>query len=192
MTPHSRRGIQWNKAKARTQATTEPRPAACILTCSPCCNLSGSMGERTSRLGQDAETLDESATTVIAQDVLNQGKQARLDDWGKRYPTLVDDVALCVANMIEYEEENIGGLAGVWHCACTCEQFTKYRIALLMAGILGVSAAHLSGDPEPPKGAPRPRDTMLDCSDLDALGLLPKMTPLREALPEVLAPFKPL
>mmetsp|Transcript_28797 Transcript_28797/g.51510 ORF Transcript_28797/g.51510 Transcript_28797/m.51510 type:complete len:300 (-) Transcript_28797:81-980(-) len=135
---------------------------------------------------KDPEGLEESAITVLASNVMRKDTAAKLDDWGKRYPTLVDDVAQCMSKMIEYEAVRKGSLTGIWHCGCTAEVFTKFAVAKLMGEVLGLPTSHLSGDPNPPAGAPRPHDTKLDCSDLERLGLLPRMTPLREALPQVL------
>jgi len=42
---------------------------------------------------KDPESLQESAVTVLADAVMRHSHPAKLDDWGKRYPTLVDDVA---------------------------------------------------------------------------------------------------
>lgn len=70
----------------------------------------------------------------------------------------------CISNMIEHEAVNHGSLAGIWHCACGGETFTKYTIAKLMGEVMGVSTTHLSSDPSPPTvssdhgPAPQPLD----------------------------------
>jgi hypothetical protein len=54
-----------------------------------------------------------------------------------------------------------------------------------MGEVLGVPIEHLSGDPNPSAGAPRPRNCELDISRTEALGV-GRQTPLREGLGECL------
>lgn len=125
----------------------------------------------------NVESLDESAVTAVVKDVRSQ-KHAKVDHWANRYPTFVDDLALVIRDMAERR------LKGIYHW-CGPERFTKYEMALVMGGILGVSTAHLEPDPNPPVGAPRPRDCKLDTSALTSLHIC-HHTPFRDALHRVL------
>mmetsp|Transcript_27874 Transcript_27874/g.88988 ORF Transcript_27874/g.88988 Transcript_27874/m.88988 type:complete len:307 (+) Transcript_27874:48-968(+) len=141
---------------------------------------------------EDIESLDESATTVIASAVLS-GRPAAVDDWGKRYPTNTKDLAACIGNLLEYHFGGAaaGGIGGkVFHFANNEVQFTKFTIAALIGEVLGVPTGHLTSDPNAPQGALRPRDTQLDTSALEALGLMPPLTPLREGLLAACSRFK--
>lgn len=125
----------------------------------------------------DVETLEESAVTAVVKDVRSE-KPVKVDHWARRYPTLVDDLALVIRDMAERR------LKGVYHW-CGPECFTKYEMALAMGEILGTSTSHLEPDPNPPGGAPRPRDCQLDTSALTTIGIC-HQTPFRDALKRIL------
>ena len=136
----------------------------------------------------DCETLSESASLVVAE-VLRSTTPQKVDNWGARFPTLVDDVARCLKLIIDEVRRNPYRMAGVYHCSAP-ERTTKFLQALAMASILGVSAEHLAPDNAPPAGAPRPQNTQLDCSSLWAkLGMRLEFTPLHEGLEQALFPF---
>ena len=107
----------------------------------------------------------------------------KIDDWATRYATHTGDVARVLAAMVgralqqqqrqQQEEDGEGGaLKGIFHfsskekCSGGREEggreggraYTKYSISLLIGEIFGESTDHLEPDPEPPKGAPRPKD----------------------------------
>jgi dTDP-4-dehydrorhamnose reductase len=114
----------------------------------------------------------------------------KVDNWGVRFPTLVDDVSRCLKGLLDAKRADKAALTGIFHCSSP-ERATKYEQALLMADVLGVPASHLSPDGDPPPGAPRPQNTQLDCSGLwAALGTRVEFTPLREGFAKALAPFK--
>jgi S-adenosylmethionine synthetase len=123
------------------------------------------------------EFVEESAVTAVLKDVRNP-KPAAVDDWGQRYPTFVDDVAV-VCHQLMQQKPN-----GIFHW-CGDERFTKYQQAVLMGELLNISTSHLRPDPNPPSGAPRPHDCRLDCSLLESLGV-GRRTAFREALGTVL------
>jgi S-adenosylmethionine synthetase len=66
------------------------------------------------------------------------------------------------------------------------ERFTRYGLARLMGELLGLPTDHLSPDPGPPTGAPRPYDCQLVTTKLEATGLAAPTTPLRDGLRAVL------
>jgi dTDP-4-dehydrorhamnose reductase len=124
------------------------------------------------------ETATESAVTALTTDVRN-GRPTAIDNWGRRYPTYIPDVAVLIRQMIE---RHLAGKAmgGIWHW-CGNEPYSKYDQAILIGKILNLSTAHLRADPNPPLGAPRPRDCLLDCSALETLGM-GQRTPFAQAL----------
>ena len=109
----------------------------------------------------------------------------KVDDWGVRFPTAVDDVSRCLRALIDAKRGKPAAVTGIFHCSSP-ERSTKYGQALLMAELLGVPSEHLTPDPEPPAGAPRPQNTQLWA----ALGARVEFTPLRDGLAKALAPFR--
>jgi S-adenosylmethionine synthetase len=113
---------------------------------------------------RDSESLSESASLVVAEKLLDTSAGAVVDDWGMRFPTLVDDAAVVLRKLIALKAAGGADAAqGVLHVSSP-HCVTKYQLAMLMARILGVSGAHLSADAQAPKGEPRPRNTQLDCA----------------------------
>ena len=136
--------------------------------------------------GVDQATLDESASLVVANVLKGASTEPKkVDDWGIRFPTLVDDVSAALKLIIDRQRQP-EKLSGIFHCTAS-ERTTKYTLALMMAEILGVPSAHLVADSEPPAGAPRPQNTQLDPSSLwAAVGSEVKFTPLRDGLAKAL------
>ena len=132
------------------------------------------------------ETLAESASLVVANVLKGAAAEPKkVDDWGVRFPTLVDDVARALQLLIDRQGQP-EKLSGIFHCTAS-ERTTKYRLALMMAEILGVPSEHLVADSEPPAGAPRPQNTQLDASSLwAAVGRKVEFTPLREGMAKAL------
>ena len=106
-----------------------------------------------------------------------------------RYPAHTDDVARAVAliaeRLMQVAQHAVGG---TYHFAGG-EQFTKYGMALLIAKELAVNTHLIKPDPNPPSGAPRPKDCRLDASRLSSLGFVPGIR-FSDGVREVLAPFK--
>ena len=73
----------------------------------------------------------------------------KVDNWGVRFPTLVDDVSRCLKGLLDAKRADKAALTGIFHCSSP-ERATKYEQALLMADVLGVPASHLSPDGDPP------------------------------------------
>ncbi len=99
----------------------------------------------------------------------------RQDDWAARYATHTGDVARVLAAMVgkalQQQQQKVGeALQGIFHFSSKekCGEreggknggraYTKYTISLLIGEILGQSTEHLEPDPDPPRGAPRPKD----------------------------------
>ncbi|MFT3850939.1 MAG: SDR family oxidoreductase [Propionivibrio sp.] len=132
------------------------------------------------------ETLSESPVTELAAKII-EGRAFKAEDWAMRYPAHVDDVARALALIAEHLMQGEPGIGGVYHFA-SGEQFTKYGMALVIAQVLGADAGLIAPDPNPPAGAPRPKDCRLDASRLAALGFVPRIR-LADGLREALAPF---
>ncbi len=134
------------------------------------------------------ESLDESAVTILAHNMLRaRGSAAALpmEHWATRYPTLTDDVAVVLRQMVE-RHLRAGDLHGVYHWS-GAEPMTKYEMALAMAPHVAFDASRLTGDANPPAGAPRPRNCHLDTERLDRLGI-GRHTPFADAIAGILRP----
>lgn len=133
------------------------------------------------------ETLAESPVTELAAKVF-EGKSFKAEDWAARYPAHVDDVARALALIAEHLMRGTPGAGGIYHFA-SGEKFTKYGMALVIAEVLGADASLITPDPNPPAGAPRPKDCRLDASRLAALGFVPRIR-LVDGVREALEPFR--
>ena len=133
------------------------------------------------------ETLAESPVTELAAKVL-EGRPFKAEDWAARYPAHVDDVSRALALIAEQLMKGIPGTGGIYHFA-SGEQFTKFGMALVIADILGADTGLITPDPNPPAGAPRPKDCRLDASRLAALGFVPRIH-FVDGVREALGPFR--
>jgi len=150
-------------------ATLAAHPSACVL--------------RLPILYGAVERLQESAVTDVAATLLASDGPLTLDDWAVRRPTDVADVASAIRQMVAH-----GGVTGIHHWSAT-EAFTKYGMGLAMAALLGIDAGRLLPLSEPAGGAPRPRDTTLDCGSLAGI-VAGARGRLVDRLPAILAPFR--
>ncbi|WP_263771651.1 dTDP-4-dehydrorhamnose reductase family protein [Propionivibrio soli] len=133
------------------------------------------------------ETLGESPVTELAVKLL-EGRPLTAEDWAMRYPAHADDVAEAVATVAAgLTSDSMPRFTGIFHFAGR-EQLTKYGMARVIADALGADAALVRADPNPPAGAPRPKDCRLDSSRLDALGFTPRIR-FAEGIRAALAPF---
>lgn len=132
------------------------------------------------------ETLAESAVTVVAANLLalKPGTTLVVEDWATRYPTHTDDVAVVLRQMVEHRAAD-PRFGGILHWSGG-EAFTKYGMACRMADALGVPRARLVSDPTPGTGAPRPKDSHLDCAALVGLGI-GRHTSFAAAIPRILS-----
>jgi len=134
------------------------------------------------------ESLAESPVTELAARLLD-GREFSVEDWAMRYPAHADDVARAVALIAgQLAQASSRGVGGTYHFA-SGEQFTKYGMALVIAKELALAAHLIHPDPNPPSGAPRPRDCRLDASRLNSLGFVPGIR-FADGVREALAPFK--
>ena len=124
-------------------------------------------------------------------DALKQtGKPAKMDDYQIRFPTLVDDVA-AVCSFIADKCINDFSMTGIWHWSST-EAMTKYSMVYQMAEMFGLPHSHLTPNPNPPAGTPRPHNTALECSSLESMmpdGGASLHTPFKQAVKQCLQPF---
>jgi len=132
------------------------------------------------------EDFDESPVTAIAGDVVSaEGKEIVFDDWATRYPTYTEDVAVVLRQLVQYRDTH-GTRPGpqTFHWSGD-EPMTKFGIGKAISETLGVSCDNLVPNPDPPPGAPRPRDCHLDTAALDQLGI-GQRTPFRTGVKHVL------
>jgi dTDP-4-dehydrorhamnose reductase len=117
-------------------------------------------------------------------EALRGGYVGAVDDWATRFPTWVDDVGVFLTHWTAALERG-EDVSGVWHVSGR-EAVTKYAMARRIAAVLHLSADGLQPSAQPMDGAPRPRNSQLDCSRALARGWLP-CTPFDEALRQVAA-----
>jgi dTDP-4-dehydrorhamnose reductase len=135
----------------------------------------------------NVEYLDESSVTVIAQNMLNargSEKKLSMDHWALRYPTLTDDVAVVLRQMLEHHWSK-SPLTAIYHWSNN-EVLTKYEMAMAFASTLNFDPAQLVPDMTPPSHAvPRPKDCHLDSSLLESLGI-GQRTPFAQTIQDIL------
>ncbi len=119
----------------------------------------------------EVERLTESAVTSVAANLLalKPGEFLAVEDWALRYPTHTGDVAVVLRQMIEHRAAD-PAFGGILHWSGN-EPFTKHGMACLMADALGIPRECLVADPSAGTGAPRPKDSHLDCAALTLLGI---------------------
>jgi len=131
----------------------------------------------------DCEALKESASLTVAKALCTREPKT-LCNWGLRFPTACDDVAAGICALV------LKDARGVVHFSSP-HSVTKFEMSLVMAELMGVSAEHLTGDSNPPAGAPRPQNTQLDCSGTwQILGRPHEFVTLRGGLARALEPFR--
>lgn len=125
-----------------------------------------------------AEESKESAVNVL-MDVMwkSQDKDSRtkIDDWAKRYPTNIEDVArVCVDTATKYlAGEQQHRLPRILQFSSE-DQFTKYEICALFAEIMGLSLDGMVADKagnDPNASVQRPYDTHLTNQALKDIGI---------------------
>ncbi len=128
---------------------------------------------RISILYGPVESLKESAVTEVAI-ALKTATPRLTDDWANRYPLHVDDVSsalLAIVNAYGRDPASIAKFGAFPRFLLSgFPSYTKYDMVNIMAKSLGIDASHIQPDPNPPKGAPRPRDCRMDTSRLESLG----------------------
>lgn len=133
----------------------------------------------------DVEFLEESAVTIIAKKLLT-GQQQEIDNWSTRYPTHTNDVALVLRQMIEHRMQNVL-LDPVCHWS-TDKPYTKYEMARLMCDIMHIPRCRAQKENHPKPGAVRPKNTHLDSSYLQSLGV-GRHTAFEKGIADSIKPF---
>ncbi|MCD6393191.1 MAG: SDR family oxidoreductase [Planctomycetes bacterium] len=114
------------------------------------------------------ESLDESPVTVIANQLL-AGREQKFDNWSTRYPTHTGDVAFVLRQIIEHKRNN-PTFGGICHWSGN-EAYTKFRMAQVISDIMNIPKQNVTGQDTPAPGAIRPKNTHLDCTLLESLGI---------------------
>lgn len=135
----------------------------------------------------EVEKLEESAVTVMFDKIQFSNKSANMDHWQQRFPTHVKDVATVCRQLAEKRMLD-PSIKGTFHWSGN-EQMTKYEMACAIADAFNLPSSHLRPITDSPVlGAQRPRNSQLDCSKLETLGI-GQRTPFRIGIKESLWPF---
>ena len=131
------------------------------------------------------EYLKESAVISLTQKLLDakDDEKVTIDNWATRHPTLTDDVADVIRQMLVYTEEHLN-LKGIFHWSSD-EAMTKYDMACIIADFLDFNRNRIVADNNPPAGAPRPQNSTLDTTELRIKGI-EKQTLFKDAIPLIL------
>jgi hypothetical protein len=78
--------------------------------------------------------------------------------------------------------------SGIYHYGSN-DKFTRYKLCVTIGGLLGLPTGHVTGDPAPPPGAPRPHDAFLHSGKLAAAGLAAPCVPFEEGMRLLLDSF---
>jgi len=144
------------------------------------------------------ERLDESAVTELAS-LLEKGQACTVDNWARRYPLHVNDVAAAIEKIIDALAPRSGGPTANGQAAGHRSglpiyllsgpvAYTKYEMLMIMAQTLGMDASFAAPDAAPSKGAPRPKDCRMDTTLIEALGYKPSVD-FESGIADALAPF---
>ncbi len=137
----------------------------------------------------EVETLEESPITLIAKNLIDAHTARtpqKVDNWAVRYPTHVGEVARVIRGIIRHRATH-PDFRGTFHWSAL-KPYTKYGMAKIMAPIVGVPEESFRPDDSPPSGAPRPKDSHLDCSELVSLGFESSWS-FAESIEGILKPF---
>ncbi|CAH7687317.1 hypothetical protein BY996DRAFT_8385599 [Phakopsora pachyrhizi] len=120
------------------------------------------------------EKNDESAINVLLDGVMraSEGQKVKMDDWALRFPTLVDDIAAVILQIIELDRP----LPKILHFSST-QQYTKYSISLTFSRILNLSQTSISNlvrvydPPKSDESTVRPKNCRLSNRSIEELGI---------------------
>ena len=139
----------------------------------------------------DVESLDESSVTKLLSVVLSSvdaAEPVHVDHWAVRFPTRTDDLAAVLVGLAERKQKHCA-FTGTFHFNGPTA-VTKYDMALMFARLAGVAdKAKLVADETEPSGAKRPRNTQLDNSAIELMGLA-RHTPLEQGLKAVVEHYE--
>ena len=113
---------------------------------------------------------------------------ASVSNYEKRYPTLTSDVAVVCRQIVEHRQKD-AAFHGVFQWQGN-EQLTKYEMVKIMSEIFEKPMDHITPNNSPTSGAPRPYHCLMDCSDLERLGIGTCRTPFRKGIKESLADYQ--
>lgn len=130
----------------------------------------------------EVETLEESPVTLMLHKLLDPTPVAE-DHWAVRFPTYVGDIAATLRNGLP----TLGNASGIYHFSGS-EALTKFEMLQAMGNVLNLGTDHITPNPDPPAGAPRPKNSQLDISRLAACTAL-QQTAFGENIGRILSPF---
>ncbi|KAL2430076.1 Methionine adenosyltransferase 2 subunit beta [Exophiala dermatitidis] len=135
--------------------------------------------------GPVAESNSESSVNIL-MDILYKAQEAKdknpssspikMDDWGIRYPTNIEDVARVCVDIAKYYTSSAAAankeLPRILQFTSE-DRMTKYEMCKTFAEIMGLPCDGIVADKDGGSGAAtqRPYDTHLDTSDLKKLGI---------------------
>ncbi|GAA5842605.1 hypothetical protein JCM9279_003635 [Rhodotorula babjevae] len=122
-----------------------------------------------------AESHSESAINILVESVRKaaSGESVKMDDWAKRYPTNVADIARVLVELAE--KSSTTTLPSILHFSAQ-QEHTKYTIAQLFARLhnppleVGDRLMRVSDGPKPGETV-RPQDCHLSNRAIEALGI---------------------
>lgn len=127
------------------------------------------------------ERLEECSVTELALK-LKTGAPCSVEHWATRYPLHVDDVADAIIRIADARIAAPERLAAARangglpiFLLSGPQGLTKYEMLAKMAAALGIDASFVRPDPNPPAGAPRPKDCRMDTSLIESLGYRPRV-----------------
>lgn len=147
----------------------------------------GNMVLRVPILYGEVEFVKESAVTILLESVKNSSKESKQDDYARRFPTHVADIAYVIRQMLDKKIEN-PALGGIFHWSGK-ECFTKYGMCKAMCEVFNLQNAHIASVKTPPQGsAKRPYDANLHRGKLEGL-IDPVDTPFSKGIKQCLQPY---
>ncbi len=130
----------------------------------------------------NVESPEESAVTSLL-DIAKASEPKNVDHWATRYPTHVEDCAVVIGKLICRWKE----LGTILHWSSD-EPMSRYEMACAIAEAFSFPSNHLIPASQPPPGAPRPRNSHLDCSELESAGI-GRRTPFKVGIAKALERF---
>ena len=120
----------------------------------------------------EVEHVGESAILVLLDQRLDNTPQD-VDNWAVRSPTLTQDIAIAIEQMIVIQLGG-GSLRGIYHFSAK-QTMSKYQMLLVFGELLGVDCAHLTPVSSPMDTAKIPHDCTLSCQRLAGVGIVPQI-----------------
>lgn len=114
----------------------------------------------------DVLTLNESAITTIAQQIINEDSSTH-DNWAIRYPTHVEDIALTLCDLSNLPAKQT---SGIFHIS-NHQPMTKFDIAQCVINMPELNQKFIVADDNPSQDASRPYNCALKNTRLSTLGI---------------------